>query len=196
MLRVLVSRLALCAIALACTSVYVGAQQLRGLTVGLKHRTSSDLPAPPPSSVRVTASAMGWAAILALGGASVGGIVDQSICERRHGHEQGTLFGPCFAYAAAPTATGWFGGSLVGATVGAARMARKRGCPRQAAGWRAFGGALLGVAPGMAAVLSGGDKFPARRSALIFTAPVLAGAGAAAAVMSCHASRARRPNGR
>ena len=187
MLRALVFRLALGAIALSCTSVHVGAQQLRGMTVGLRHQVIADLPA-RPSSVRVTASAMGWAATLALGGAGVGGIVDQEICERRHGHEQGTLFGPCFAYAAAPTAIGWFGGSLVGATVGAARMARKRGCPRQAAGWRAFGGALLGVAPGMAAVLSGGDKFPARRSALIFTAPLLAGAGAAAAVMSCHGS--------
>ena len=164
------------------------AQQLRELTITLEHRTSGDDPG-SPSPLVVTASAIGWSGLLALGGGSAGFSIDQAICQHRHGDEEGSLFGPCFGYAAGPTAIGWFGGAVVGAAIGAARAAQDRGCPRRSAGWRALGGAVLGVLPGVVTVARRPSKFPPARSALIFGAPLLAGGGAAAAVMTCHAHR-------
>ena len=178
--------LAFLAVLFSSTSQGAGAQQLTGLSVGL-HQAANPAPtSATPSAVVVHATAVGWGASLAVGGGGVGSMIDDVVCKRRHRGETRDLFGPCLFYAGPPTATGWFGGAVVGATIGAARTARRRGCPERAAWQRAFGGALLGVAPGTIAAIAGGDRFPPRKSALIFSAPLLAGVAAAAAVVGCH----------
>lgn len=171
---------------LAASSTSAGAQQLDASAVALTRRPEAvgAFYQPPGERVFLAATAMG--AGFAVSGASLGFLIDAVICEKRHGDEQYTLFGPCFFYAGTPTAVGWFGGAAIGATAGAAIMANRRGCPARTATWRALAGALIGVAPGVAATIHGGDKFPASRSALIFTAPLVSGLGAAAAVVGCH----------
>lgn len=193
MRRPLLHAFAISAALLSLASGPLHAQRMSDLAVGLRRpamRGDSRMRAPaPPSAVRMTAVAIGLATASAVGAGALGGIVDNSICERRHRGDTGFLFGPCFFYAGAPTAIGWLGGGIVGATVGAARTARQRGCGATASWSRALGGAVLGAVPGTLAAVVGGDRFPPRRSALIFTAPLLTGAGAAVAVVGCHDAR-------
>jgi hypothetical protein len=120
-----------------------------------------------------------------LGGA-IGFMVDGVYCDRHHGDEPSFLFSPCFLYTGAATPAGWFGGAVVGSTMRAAQIAQKRGCPRNAALSRAMAGALVGIAPGVGIVLSRPDRYVAPKSTLIGVTPILAGIGAAAAVIGCH----------
>lgn len=169
------------------------AQRVSDLEVGLRRasiRTDTRTQEwPSPSATRVTTVAIGLSTLFALGGGALGAIVDSGICERQHRGETQELFGPCFLYAGAPTAAGWLGGGVVGATIGAAQTARQRGCSVTASWARAFAGAVLGAVPGTVATIAWDDRFPPRRSALIFSAPLLTGAGAALAVVGCHGAR-------
>jgi hypothetical protein len=113
-------------------------------------------------------------------------LVDQAYCERHHGDEETFLFGPCFLYAGGGFVAGWFGGAIAGSTLGAARVAQKRGCPRNAAMLRAAAGAIMGSAPGLIVVAPRPGKYPPSRSVFIAGAPLLSGLGAAAAVIGCH----------
>jgi hypothetical protein len=126
--------------------------------------------------------ATGWAIL----GGGIGSVADGAYCKTHHGDEPTIIFGPCFLYAAAGTATGWFGGSIVGATVGATSIARKRGCSPVSAIVRAFSGAMLGALPGIVLVAPQTGKYPSTKTAFILAAPLLSGVGAAAAVANCH----------
>lgn len=142
-----------------------------------------------PSTTRLFLGATAGAA-LGAGGLGAGGIlVDQALCESRHrGEENHTLFGPCFFPAGTATAVGWHGGGVFGATRIAVRLARRRGCPPRQATWRALGGAVVGALPGLVATISRSDgRWRPARSAVVFSAPLITGAGAAAAVAGCGA---------
>jgi hypothetical protein len=171
-----------------------GAQRARDLAAAWA-RADAAAPAPPtargptpPSTYEFWATPAGWAFGYAGAAGGAGFLVDQAVCQQRHGHDEGGLFHPCFLYVAGATAMGWFGGALAGAALGATRVARARGCPRRAAVWRTLAGAALGVAPGALLVASNPAAYPPRRSALILGAPVFAGLGAAGAVVTCRAS--------
>lgn len=137
------------------------------------------------------------AVALASGGAGslVGMVVDDQRCKhhaaRDPGWRAGSLFGPCFFETGVGTAVGFVGGSLTGAAVVASRDARRRGCPAREARLRAIVGATLGALPGAiaAATIGGDDDIPPGRSAVIFSAPLVSGAGAAYLASRC----ARRP---
>ena len=165
------------------------AQQEDSLRSGLRDGRSDSIASPashPPTALMLTLKSIARAA----GGAgflsTAGFLVDDVYCEKHHGDEQGFIFGPCAFYAGDGTAIGWFGGALVGATATAAHLARKRGCPRPNAIARALAGAVPGVLPGLFIVSQRTGNYPPSRSVFIFTAPLLAGAGAAAAVIGCH----------
>jgi hypothetical protein len=120
-------------------------------------------------------------------GGVAGFVVDQISCRQHHGSGGGSfLDDPCALYTAGGAQIGWFGGAIVGATSGAARAARERGCPRQTALARAFAGSVLGAAPGIIIVAGGPAKYPPSRSAFVAIAPLASGSLAALAVMSCH----------
>ena len=163
-------------------------QEVSSLQVGIS--APSDTVTSPvitrPSSLSLGVKSVGLSAAGAMAGFLVGNIVDYQFCMKRHGHEQGFIFGPCAFYASYGTAIGWFGGAVLGATSRAAHIARKRGCPRSTAIARAFAGSLLGALPGIVVVAPQPGRYPAAQSALIFGAPILAGAGGAVAVMACH----------
>lgn len=128
----------------------------------------------------------------ATGGALIGGlgglIVDGAYCERHHGNEPSFALGPCFAYVGDGTAFGWFGGSVVGAAWGAARVAERRGCGRERAVRRSALGAAVGLAPGILIVAPHSIQSPPLRSALLAAVPVFSGIGAAFAVRGCRGS--------
>ena len=157
----------------------VGCQQLTPLPVGFQKsaaRANESRVGRSPSVLTLGGTSIGWASADAVLAGGMGLIVDDQYCKHHHGHEPDALFGPCFAYAGGGAATGWFGGAVVGATVGASRVARKRGCPKNAATGRALAGAVLGVIPGLSVVIHRPGKYPARRTALVLGAPFLAGA--------------------
>jgi hypothetical protein len=165
----------------------VGAQ-LRPMPVGIPRlapEARKSATANTPSVLGLGVRSIGWASYGAVLGGSLGFIIDDEYCKRHHGDEPSGWFGPCFAYTGTGSATGWFGGAVVGATFAASRVARKRGCPARAAGARAFAGAMLGALPGLKAVAHRPGKYPPGRSALVFGAPLLAGTGAALAVLGC-----------
>ena len=121
---------------------------------------------------------------MALGGGATGMLVDDRVCESRHGDEPSLFLGPCFFYTGAATKVGWMGGAVGGATYWAARSARTRGCPARAAWWRALGGALVGAVPG-AVVAARGDR---GQGVVAFT-PLLSSLGAVSAVAGCRGRR-------
>jgi len=172
---------------LSCAAREAGAQRLSARSSGARAtvaRTESRAPTALPT-LRLT----GISLVGALGGATTGVLlgyaVDQLRCRARdHGGEDPSW--DCFGYASTPTGVGWFGGAAIGATAGASATAQRRGCPTRAARWRAFGGALLGVTPGALTALRPHENLPARRSAVILTAPLLSAAGATLAVVGCH----------
>jgi hypothetical protein len=159
-------------------------QQIRALEAGIKSRDTAGA-ANRPSTFSTGAKSVGWATYGSLLGGLTGLDVDDVYCKRHHPDDGDYFFGPCTFYASGGFATGWFGGAMVGATFGAARMAEKRGCPRGAALMRAFGGAALGMAPGLSIVVARPGKYP---PLAIWGTPLLAGVGAAAAVIGCHTS--------
>lgn len=122
---------------------------------------------------------------VALLAGTAGFLVDYLYCSQHYGDERSVLFRRCTAYTGIGTAGGWFGGAALGATLGAARMARKRGCPSGAALMRAIAGAVLGAASGLSIVTRRPGKYPPAHTALIVGTPLLAGVGAAAAVVGC-----------
>jgi len=151
----------------------------------------SRLPVKPavlsPSILRLTLVSAAGSEGLALSGASIGNNTDYARCRRERRGETGGFFtDPCAFYYADGTVAGWYGGAFAGATFAAAIGARRRGCPVAASWLRAAGGAALGLLPGALSGASGGEKFPARRSWLIMTAPIASGVGAAMAVSGCH----------
>ena len=159
-------------------------QQIHDLEAGIQRRDTAAAEN-KPSTFSTGAKSMGWATFGSLLGGLTGLDVDDVYCKRHHPDDGDDLLGPCTFYASGGFTTGWFGGAMVGATFGAARMAEKRGCPRGAALMRAFAGAALGTAPGLAIVVARPGKYP---PLAIWGTPLLAGVGAAAAVIGCHTS--------
>ena len=172
---------------IASSAHTLSCQQLRALELGFKKPTIAPQVESRPSALSLTAKSVGGAIGGSVLAGAAGSLVDAAYCNRHRRHEPASLFGPCFLYAGEGLATGWFGGAAVGATRAAARLAQKRGCPRRAALMRAFGGAALGAAPGLIIVAQRSGNYPPSRSVVMLGTPVLAGIGAAAAVIGCHA---------
>src|SRR5687768_17278491 len=185
------SRSVLCPGIMALCAHSAESQQLDTLSVGVQ---------PPVSAASVNASStrslvrtsVKWGMGGGMAAASVGMAVDYALCRRYHADEPSYLLPRCFLPASGGTASGWFGGSIVGATIGTARAARKRGCPSREATLRALGGAALGVIPGLLMIAWGPGPYPPeqewRDSAIalsVLGGPLLAGVGAAAAVVDC-----------
>ena len=123
-------------------------------------------------------------------GASIVGVVagltvDDIYCKKHHGKDANDFFGLCTFYSGYGAGIGWFGGSLLGATSKAAHIAKKGGCPRDVAMGRAFAGALIGIAPGMAFAAQRTGRYAPPRSTFVLGAPILSGVLAAAAVHGC-----------
>jgi hypothetical protein len=138
-----------------------------------------------PSNFSLIARSTGKSVLGAVVGGLLGLTVDDAYCERHHGDEPAVLFGPCFLYANEGFGAGWFGGGIIGSTYGAVKTARKRGCASNAALLRAITGAAVSVAPGVIIAAKRTGKYSPSRSAFIASAPLLAGIGAAAAVVGC-----------
>ena len=164
-----------------------GCQELRQLEAGIQTAAASE-PQTPPSGLSLSLKSVGWAVTGSVLAGSAGLAVDQAYCQRHHGSEPSALFGPCTFYANEGFAAGWFGGAILGATFGAARVAHDRGCPWREAILRSVAGAAIGSAPGLTVVASRPGRYPPSRSVLIAATPLLGGIGAAAAVIGCQAS--------
>ena len=167
----------------------IGCQELQVLTVGIQPASpaAASVPQTHPSGLSLNVKSFRGAIFGSVSAGSAGFLIDQAYCNQHHGDEPSVLFGPCFLYAGEGFAAGWFGGAIVGATLGAAKVAQKRGCPRGASLVRTFAGAALGAAPGLIIVSGRPGKYPPSRSAVILGTPLLAGVMAAAAVMGCQA---------
>jgi hypothetical protein len=164
----------------------IGCQQMRLLVVGVQPAAPASIPNARPSGLSLNLKSVEWAVTGSLLAGVWGLAVDQAYCQRHHGNEPSFLFGPCFFYVNEASAVGWLGGASVGAAFGAAHFAHERGCPRRAAILRAVAGAAIGVAPGLIIVADRGRYSPSR-SVLVAATPLLAGIGAAAAVIGCQA---------
>jgi hypothetical protein len=164
----------------------VAAQKLRDLELGVPPHTSAPAPTSQPSALELTLLSL----VGGVSGAStigtVGFMIDGIYCKRHHGKEESFIFGPCTFYTGAASATGWFGGAIVGSTLKSVRIAERRGCQRRDAILRAAAGGALGVLPGATIVALRPSKYPASRSFFIAAAPIFSGLGAAAAVAGCH----------
>jgi len=165
----------------------VEGQQIHDLEAGI-HTRDTAIAEKEPSVLLIGAKSVGWATYGSVLGGLTGLVIDDHYCNQHRSNERDFLFGPCFFYAGGGFATGWFGGATVGATLAAARLAQKRGCPRGAALMRAFAGAALGTAPGLSIVIPRPGKYAPSRSLVILATPLLAGSGAAAAIIGCHTS--------
>ena len=182
------ARLALAVCLFAGAAREAGAQRLGPLSSGVRSApapATARAPAASPSTLKLAGITLAGALGAAQGGVLIGYTVDSWACKRRHRGEDDAAW-DCFLTAGTPTGVGWFGGGIVGATAGASVTAHRRGCPARAATWRALGGALLGAIPGTIAVLGSNGRYPAGRSAVMLTAPLLTGAGATLAVVGCH----------
>src|SRR6266480_932639 len=166
----------------------VRCQQLQLIEAGVKAPNDAQVGDTRPSGFALTAKSVGWSVFGSLLGGLTGLDVDHAYCERHHGDEQGSLFGPCFSYVNEGFAAGWFGGAIVGSTVGAVRVAEKRGCARSTAIMRAAIGAAIGSAPGVSIVARRSGNYPPSRAIFVAAAPLLSGIGAAIAVLGCHGS--------
>jgi hypothetical protein len=139
-----------------------------------------------PSRLDLGARTVAGATGFALLGGALGFAVDVAVCKRHKDRQPPSDYGRCLYPAQEGTAIGWFGGALLGATKMAATGARERGCPARAAWWRAAAGATAGALPGVLSAASRPEHLAPSRSVVLLSAPLLAGAGAAAAVASCH----------
>jgi hypothetical protein len=164
-----------------------GGQQVQQIEAGIQPPKADQTDHKLPSGFVLVAKSAGWSALGSVVGGAAGLAVDQAYCERHHGKERSFLFGPCTFYANEGFGTGWFGGAVLGATFGTARVAEKRGCARKAAIFRAAVGSAFGAIPGVAIVAQRTGKYPPSRSIFIAGAPFLSGIGAAVAVRGCHA---------
>ena len=162
-----------------------GSQQVQQIEAGVQSAKSDQIDRKPPSLLALVANSVGWSASGSILGGAAGLAVDQAYCERHHGKERSFLFGPCTFYVNEGFGTGWFGGTVLGATFGAAHVAEKRGCARKAAIVRAALGSAFGALPGVAIVAQRTGKYPPSRSIFIAGAPFLSGIGAAVAVRGC-----------
>ena len=145
--------------------------------------------APPPTRQALYRQTMGWGSAAAVAYGSLGMAIDVAVCERRHGDQGGPFAGPCALPLETGTRIGWFGGAVLGATLAASGAAHARGCPPSAAWWRAFGGALLGAAPGAVVAATRPEPYSPQATALAIGAPLLSGLGAATAVVGCRGPR-------
>lgn len=166
----------------------VGCQQLRRLEVGIHTSDRGQLSTSRPSVFSLNAESVERSVLWSMLAGAAGLAVDQAYCERHHANEPAILFGPCFLYASEGFAAGWFGGTIVGSSLGAARISQKRGCPRLAAILRSAAGAAIGALPGLSIVAGRSGNYPPSRSVIIAITPLLGGIGAAAAVTGCHGS--------
>jgi hypothetical protein len=165
----------------------LGCQQLHALEAGVQQPTES-VSGSQPSAVSVIRQGAAWGTLGSVLGGVGGFVADQAYCNSHNSKERSSLVAPCFVPIGEGSAIGWFGGAAVGATLGAARLAQKRGCPRRAAILRALAGAALGSAPGLIVIAQRPRNYPPPRSLIIAGTPILAGIGAAAAVIGCHAA--------
>jgi hypothetical protein len=141
-----------------------------------------------PTAFELGATSVGDAAGGALIGGFAGFAIDGAYCRRHHGRDPSFILGPCFLYVGVGSGIGWFGGSVVGATWGAARIAERRGCVRETAITRSVLGATIGLASGLLILAPSSGKYPPARSMFTVGAPLLSGIGAAYAVRGCRAS--------
>ena len=141
----------------------------------------------PPTTFELGATSVGGAAAGAVIGGFAGFAIDGAYCKRHHGREPSLFLSPCFLYVGYGSAIGWFGGTPVGATWGAAQIAKRRGCDRDAAITRSALGATVGLASGLLILAPSSGRYPPSRSIFTIGAPVLSGIGAAFAVRGCRA---------
>jgi hypothetical protein len=100
-------------ITLAMTALLVsaraaGSQQLQHIEAGIQHQQPTEIDRSPPSGLALAAKSVGWSALGSLVGGAAGLAVDQAYCERHHGKEPSSLFGPCTFYANEGFGAGWF----------------------------------------------------------------------------------------
>lgn len=141
----------------------------------------------PPTDFELMANSVGMATGGAFIAGGVGFAIDHLYCERHHGKDPSLFVDPCFLYAGAGSTIGWFAGTVVGATLGAARTADKRGCPHESAITSSAFGAAIGLAPSILVLAPRGNRYRQWRSVFTIGAPVLSGLGAAFAVRGCRA---------
>ena len=178
-------RIVLAASILLMVAESAGAQQREATTTAVIGSPTSPRFDRPPTDFELAANSVGMATGGALIAGGVGFAIDDIYCERHHGKEPSFLFGPCFLYAGAGSIIGWFGGTVVGATLGAARTAEQRGCPHGAAVTRSVLGAAIGVAPSILVLAPRGGRYARWRAMFTIGAPALTGLGAALAVRGC-----------
>jgi len=128
------------------------------------------------------------AATAAFSGIVMTSAVYSLACNRRHPDRPADLFGldRCTFASDESLKIGWHGGSFVGAAGVAATVAVWRGCPKRHATWRALTGAAVGTLPGLIAA-SHSPTIAGPRTKLIAVTPIIAGVGAATAVVTCRA---------
>jgi len=117
-----------------------------------------------------------------------------AVCPSRHRDDPPSNYflglGPCTFPSTETVAGTWLAGSFIGASGGAAIVARWRGCRTRDAVLRSMVGAAFGSVPGFLAFSTsrGPDRYPATRSMWITLTPVLAGVGSSLAVINCQRS--------
>lgn len=135
-----------------------------------------------PRGTTLVLRSIGGATALSMTGAMLGFAIDARNCRPN----AGSFLDFCLDHAAEGTAIGWFGGAAAAATYFAVAAARRRGCPARSARLRAASAAGAGVLPGVLVALSRPKRYPSNVTAVLMSAPVLAGGAAAAAVIGCH----------
>lgn len=135
-----------------------------------------------PRATTLVLRSIGGATALSVTGALLGFAIDARNCRPN----SGSFLDFCLDHAGEGTAIGWFGGAAAAATFIAVAAARRRGCPARSAWLRAASAAGAGVLPGVLVALSRPKRYPSNVTAVLMSAPVLAGGAAAAAVIGCH----------
>src|SRR5438552_18911742 len=90
----------------------IGCQQLTRLEAGVQRAGYASIADNRLSGFSLSARSVGWSAFGSLLGGAAVLEVDPVYCRRRHGDEQGCLFGPCFLYANVGFAAGCFVGAM------------------------------------------------------------------------------------
>ena len=152
-------------------------------------QSTTGAPSGAGMAIRVTAASTG----AGVAGMMLGYGRDAVRCEQRWGSagERDTVlswgfsFPPCFLPAGDGSRVGLVAGGVIGGAASAARFAQRRGCPRRTAWTRAIAGAVLGAAPGLPLVMRPPERWPPRRTSLLFLTPTLSGIGASAATVGC-----------
>jgi hypothetical protein len=153
---------------------------------GVTSARSAEPPAPPfhRTAARAGVAGLGGAVL----GVLAGFVVDSYVCNRHLTAEERSapvfIFPPCFLHVADGSRTGMAIGTVLGSTSFAIRAAGEHGCPERRARPRAFGGALLGAAPGILLLAHPHRGWPSSGT-LMVAMPLMSGVGAVAATRTC-----------